>query len=114
AWPVSFFFGLDALLIYLAFRWNYADGRRRELIHVDRDGIRITQFDRIGRSRYKTFEPAWTRLIRTTDRRGGKHLALAVRGERTEIARFLNDDERDELGDVLDEALLAARGGIRI
>ena len=27
AWPVSGFLGLDVLLLYLAFRWNYRDGR---------------------------------------------------------------------------------------
>ena len=30
AWPVFGFLGLDVLLIYLAFRWNYRAARARE------------------------------------------------------------------------------------
>ncbi|MEM1307363.1 MAG: DUF2244 domain-containing protein [Pseudomonadota bacterium] len=114
AWPVSFFFGLDALLIYGAFRWNYADGAKREVIHVSRACIRVTQIDRKGRARYREWEPSWTRLSLTTDRRGGQHLALSERGDRTEIATFLNDEEREALGDMLSRALIEARGGARI
>ncbi len=34
AWPIFGFFGLDVLLIYLAFRWNYRSARAREEISV--------------------------------------------------------------------------------
>ena len=37
AWPVTGFLGLDVLLLYLAFRWNYRQARRAELIRLDHD-----------------------------------------------------------------------------
>ena len=35
AWPVTGFLGADVLLLYLAFRWNYRQGRRAEFIRLD-------------------------------------------------------------------------------
>ena len=35
AWPVTGFLGADVVLLYLAFRWNYRQGRRAEFIRLD-------------------------------------------------------------------------------
>lgn len=114
AWPVSFFFGVDALLVYGAFRLNYRDGRRRETIRVTQDAVTLTRYDTRGRSRYKTFEPAWVRVVLNETANGKTTIALAEKGAKTEFGGFLTDDERRDFSDQLARVLLEARGGARI
>jgi uncharacterized membrane protein len=38
AWPVLGFFGLDVLLVYIAFRLNYRSGRLYETLNSRRPG----------------------------------------------------------------------------
>ena len=42
AWPIVGFFGLDILLVQLAFRLNYRQARAREEIRVFRDRLTVT------------------------------------------------------------------------
>jgi uncharacterized membrane protein len=62
AWPVTGFFGLDVLLVYLAFRWNYRQGRRAELIRLDHEGLTVRRVEPSGRHREWRFEPYWVRV----------------------------------------------------
>src|SRR5262245_66677069 len=50
AWPVFGFFGLDVLLIYVAFRVNYRSGRRYETIDLSHDQLVLTRVHPSGRS----------------------------------------------------------------
>src|SRR6516165_9001863 len=43
AWPVTGFFGLDALLCYAAFRWNYRAARLSEQIDLAGRELRVTR-----------------------------------------------------------------------
>jgi uncharacterized membrane protein len=43
AWPVLGFFGLDVLLVWLAFKLSYRDGRRREIIQITAEEIRVAR-----------------------------------------------------------------------
>ena len=62
AWPVFGFLGLDVLLIYLAFRWNYRSGRVREEIEVSRVRLDIRKYAPSGRMETHQFNPFWTRF----------------------------------------------------
>ncbi len=114
AWPVTFFFGLDAGLIILAFHLNNRSARRRERVEVTREAITLTQVDVRGRSRYRTFNPAWVNVDLRQARDGRNQLAFHERGERVPFAQFLTDQERADFANLLKEALLEARGGPRI
>src|SRR6188508_3453786 len=43
AWPVIGFMGLDVLLIYVAFKLNYREGRLYEMIDLQEDALTVTR-----------------------------------------------------------------------
>lgn len=110
AWPVLGFFGLDVLIIYLAFRANYIAAREHETIEIDGGRLVLTQTDRRGRSRTVELNPYWAsvRLSEAVD--GRTRLALASHGREHVLGRFLTDDERRDLAGALRGALATARG----
>ena len=109
AWPVFGFFGLDVLLIYIAFRLNYRSGRAYELIELTPSLLTLTLVAPSGRQQSFEFNPYWVR-VRFSERPDGRtHLRLASHGREQEFARCLNDDERREFARVLENALAVAR-----
>jgi uncharacterized membrane protein len=109
AWPVSGFLGLDVLLLYLAFRWNYREGRCAELIRVDRDGLHVRQVKPDGRTREWRFEPHWVRVVIDEPPRHDSQLVLTSHGRALAIGAFLTAEERLEVAKALRAALLAHR-----
>ncbi len=109
AWPVFGFFGLDALLVYIAFRRNYRDARAFEQIDVTRDQLLVRQVSSLGRSVEHAFHPYWTRLI--VDRRswGIAGLLLTSSGRKLVIGRYLNPNDRESFARALDQAMARAR-----
>jgi uncharacterized membrane protein len=107
AWPVSGFLGLDVLLVYLAFRWNYREGRRAELIRLDREGLCVRQIGPDGRARDWRFEPYWVRV--TVDEGHDRRLLVGSRGRALAIGTFLTAEERVELARALRAALATHR-----
>src|SRR5262245_31831490 len=49
AWPVFGFYGLDVLLIYVAFRLNYRSGRAYEMVELTPAVLTFTRVDPSGR-----------------------------------------------------------------
>jgi uncharacterized membrane protein len=108
AWPVAGFAGLDVLLVWWAFRRNFADGRRAERIE-------ITPYEVILQRIIGGRAPQEVRFLRhkvrvelEEDRAreliGG--LFLRSGDMRTEIGRFLPPDERKSFAGVLRKALI--------
>jgi uncharacterized membrane protein len=114
AWPVTFFFGLDFLLIYWAFKLNYRDGKRYETIRVTRSAVTLTQVDARGASRYRDFPTTWVQIARGERKDGRFSLAFSDRGERIAFGDFLTDDERREFAEILGQAIFNARTGARV
>ena len=113
AWPVLGFFGLDVLIIYIAFQRNYRSGRQVETIEIDGGRMTLTQIDPAGKRRQFELNPYWVRVRLSEARNGRTHLALASHGRELGFARFLTDDERRDFARVLRGALVEARGGPR-
>jgi len=109
AWPVTGFFGLDVLLIYIAFKLNYRAARAFETIDITPQHFRLTRVDRRGRSQFLELNPYWVRVRLSEWPDGRTELRLASHGEEHAFGRFLNDDERREFADVLGAALSRAR-----
>ena len=109
AWPVFGFFGLDAALIYFAFRRNYLDARAYEQINLSRERLQVRRVSALGREVEYEFNPYWTRLL--IDRRswGIAALSLSSSGRRLAIGGFLNPNDRARFADSLSAALAAAR-----
>jgi uncharacterized membrane protein len=111
AWPVTGFLGLDVLLLYLAFRWNYRQARRAEFVRLDRDGLSVRRLEPDGRSQSWHFEPYWVRVGLEQVGRHDRSLVLRSHGRQLAIGAFLTQDERVELAHALDAALQEHRAG---
>ncbi len=109
AWPVFGFFGLDVLLVYVAFRLNYRAGRAYELVELNGNLLTVTRVSPRGERVTFDFNPYWVR-VRLAERPDGRtKLKLASHGRELELGLCLNDEERREFARVLDGALASAR-----
>jgi uncharacterized membrane protein len=114
AWPVFGFFGLDVLLIYIAFRLNYRSGRLYETVELTPASFTLTRVHPSGRQERFDCNPYWARVSLREWPDGRTALSVVSRGRELAFATFLTDGERRDLAEALKEALLAARGGVRI
>jgi uncharacterized membrane protein len=112
AWPVTGFLGLDILLLYLAFRWNYRDARRAEFVRLDRDGLSVRRLEPDGRSQSWRFEPYWVCVVLEQAGRHERRLVLRSHGRQVAIGAFLTQNERIELARALETALREHRAGV--
>src|ERR1700745_3634606 len=62
AWLVFGFFGLDVLLIYWAFKVNFARAKAREEIVVTASELQLRRISHRGRVIEWSFNPLWVRL----------------------------------------------------
>ena len=111
AWPVMGFFGLDVLLVYIAFKLNYRAARAYELVELTPHALKLTQISASGKSKSFEFNPYWVRVLFTERPDGGNNLKLVSHGRELECGRLLNDDERRDFAEALSSALDAARVG---
>ena len=109
AWPVTGFFGLDVLLLLLAFRWNYRQARRAELIRLDQQGLTVRRVEPDGREREWRFEPYWVRVGFDDPPRYDSELILSSHGRHLVLGAFLTVPERLEVARALRAALAAHR-----
>ncbi len=114
AWPVFGFFGLDLLLVYVAFRLNYRSGRLYETVEIDPAETRVTRVHPSGREERHAFATAWVRINLREGAQGRTQLSLSHHRREVVFGRFLTDDERRDFTGALECALLEARGGVRI
>jgi uncharacterized membrane protein len=114
AWPVLGFFGLDVLVIYIAFRLNYRSGRLYETLDLTPARLVLTRVHPSGRQERFDCNPYWARVNLREWPDGRTALSVVSRGTELAFGSFLTDDERRDLAGALKEALLAARGGARI
>ena len=112
AWPVFGFFGLDVLLLYVAFRMNYRAARAREEVAVSRLAVDIRQVAPSGRAREHRFNPFWARFnVARHDEIGITSMRVEGEGRSVAIGSFLNPDDRDSFAAAFNQALARARGG---
>ena len=112
AWPVFGFFGLDVLLIYLAFRANFRSARAYEEVTVTAAELTLRQVSHRGRVREWTLNPLWVKLERIVHEEFGiERLFLVSHGRRLPIAAFLGPGEKAGFARALSSALGEARRG---
>ncbi len=109
AWPVLGFFGLDVLLIYVAFKLNYRSGKAHEIVELSPDLLRITQVAATGLSSFEDFNPYWARVRLAHMPDGHTDLKISSHGRDFSFGKLLNDEERKDFAQALETALTAAR-----
>jgi uncharacterized membrane protein len=112
AWPVFGFFGLDVLLVYVAFRANYRAARAREEISVSRVALDITKTAPSGRTMRHRFNPFWARFsVARHAEIGITRMLVEAQGNSVSIGGFLNPDDRESFAAAFSRALATAKSG---
>ncbi|HMM92580.1 DUF2244 domain-containing protein [Bradyrhizobium sp.] len=113
AWPIFGFFGLDALVIYWAFRINFRSASATEDILVTPSELRVRRVSHRGHLIEWSFNPLWVQLEQTGDPEFGiEHLYLVSRGRRLVIGHFLGPEEKASFAKALLAALQTAKRGV--
>jgi uncharacterized membrane protein len=110
AWPVFGFFGLDVLLVYVAFRLNYRAARAREEVSVSRTALDIIKTAPSGSTKRHHFNPFWARLsIARHEEIGITGMLVEGQGSSVSIGGFLNPDDRESFAAAFSQALATAK-----
>ncbi|WP_025897587.1 DUF2244 domain-containing protein [Sneathiella glossodoripedis] len=100
AWPVFGFFGLDVLLIYWAFKWNFRSGRCCEIIEITNGKLVIKKIAVGGQEKRWAMDTYWSKVDFKN-----KRILVSCRGTQHEIGEFLVPDEKEEVFNNLSAAL---------
>ena len=112
AWPIFGFFGLDVLLVYLAFRANYRAAAAYEEISVTPSELKVRKVTHRGAVSEWTLNPVWVRLDRQVHEEFGiERLFLVSHGRRLPIAAFLDPQEKESFAAALAAAIGEAKRG---
>lgn len=112
AWPVFGFFGLDVLLVYVAFRLNYRAARASEEVSVSRTSLDITKTAPSGCTEAHHFNPFWARFsVARHQEIGITGMAVEGQGKNVPIGSFLNPDDRESFATAFARALATAKRG---
>jgi uncharacterized membrane protein len=110
AWPVMGFFGLDALLIYGAFKLNYRAARRFEIVEITPADLKLIRVHPGGHREEIALNPYWARPHLAERPDGANRLYLRSHGRYYSVGSFLTNDERRDLAGALGRALADVRG----
>lgn len=105
AWPVSGFFGLEAILLGTAFWLNHRSARAFEAIGLTSGELTVERVNSVGRRRLWSFQAGWLRLRPVL--RNGRHTGIELRshGRRLIIGAFLPPDDIPRLAADLGRAI---------
>ncbi|KAA0971711.1 DUF2244 domain-containing protein [Aureimonas fodinaquatilis] len=112
AWPVFGYFGLDVLLLWLAFRYNNRAALASEEVSISRTLLLIRKTSPRGKVQEITYNPFWTRFdVRRHHEYGVTHMAVSGSGNTTEIGAFLNPEDRETFATEFGRALATTKLG---
>lgn len=110
AWPVFGFCGLEFVLVYVAFRVNYRDGRAVERLRLSDSALEVRRVDGRGRARGAwRLQPNWLRVTIDDPPGHDSQLVLSSHGRDVVVGAFLTPEERLDLARALRRAIDAWR-----
>src|SRR5690606_3127007 len=80
AWPVVGYFGLDVLLVYLAFRASYRSGLAAERVELTEAELTVSREEPAKPPRVWTFQPFWLRVTMDDPPRHDSQVTLSSHG----------------------------------
>jgi len=111
AWPIAGFAGLDVLLIWWAFRVNFADARKLERISITEHELVLDRLSEKYPPQQQRFVRRWVRVELEEDHDReliGSFLLVSGR-TRVAVGEFLAPEERKSLAMALKSALAIPR-----
>src|SRR6202043_3888749 len=112
AWPVCGFFGLDVLLIYVAFRLSYRSARQRETLRLAEEEFPVERVGIRGDRRFWRFQPFWLRVIYEEHPDQSNRLSVTSHGKSLPIGTFLPAPVRRDVAVSLRDALARWRAAL--
>jgi uncharacterized membrane protein len=111
AWPIAGFAGLDVLLVWWAFRVNFADARKRERISITEHELVLDRESEKHPPQQQRFVRRWVRVELEEDLERELIGRLLLVSGRTKVAvgEFLAPEERKTLAEALKSALAIPR-----
>ncbi len=109
AWPVFGFFGLDAVLIFIAFKINYRSARIYETIRLTEENLTVVRVNASGRVQRWSFQPYWLKVDIEDSPHQDSKLMLTSHGKSLVIGSFLTPHERLDFARALETALYKLR-----
>jgi len=109
-WPILGFMGLDFLLIYWAFKSNYASAKAYEDVEVSRRHVALTKVSHKGRETRHDFPQFGTRLeLDRHEEIGITQMRIANRDRAVQFGYFLNPADRQSFATAFAGALSRAK-----
>jgi uncharacterized membrane protein len=105
AWPVIGFNGADIALAVFLLWLNVRAARQHETILLGESGLYITRTDERGRMVQFCLPPYWLNVVLKERAGTVPKLLLTTRGQMTEIARQLGEEQKRDLAAALTRAL---------
>jgi uncharacterized membrane protein len=112
AWPVCGFFGLDVLLVYVAFRLSYRSARQRETLRLADEEFTVERIGIRGDRRFWRFQPFWLRVVYEEHPDESNRLSVTSHGKSLAIGAFLPAPVRRDVAQSLREALARWRASL--
>src|ERR1043166_8011395 len=95
AWPVMGFFGLDVLLVYIAFKVSYRSAAAYEQVTMTSSTLTVRKVSHRGKVAEWTLNPVWVRLQREGHEEFGiQRLFLVSHGRRLPIPALPRPPEK--------------------
>jgi uncharacterized membrane protein len=112
AWPVCGFFGLDVLLVYVAFRLSYRSARQRETLRLADEEFTVERVGIRGDRRLWRFQPFWLRVVYEEHPDDSNRLSVTSHGKSLAIGTFLPAPVRRDVAVALRDALARWRAAL--
>ena len=109
AWPVIGFFGLDIVLVWLAFKLSYRQGRQVETVQINPQELRVTRQWPSGHCTQYRMAPAWARVDVRGKGKSDVQICLSAMGKHLIVGTQLSPKEREDLAQALESALGRAK-----
>ena len=106
AWPVISFFGLDILLIYIAFKINYKSAKKTEKITLTHQELIVERQKLFGGSNSWKFKPPhWVKVTIKSHSNSSSRVVLSSHGEAIFIGDSVSEIERIETANKIKDGL---------
>lgn len=109
AWPVIGFLGLEILIVWYAFKWNYRTGQLVETVAITPQQVDVTRTDWRGRTTTTRLDGAWIKAELEIQEKKRGRLYLRQHAHKLEIGAFMPPSEKPSLAKALNAAFSRLR-----
>tara|TARA_A100001037_G_scaffold299826_1_gene326242 strand:- start:1882 stop:2409 length:528 start_codon:yes stop_codon:yes gene_type:complete len=105
AWPISGFFCIEFIVLYLAFRACSKKLQRKEIISLRPHNLTIERITANGTKSSWHFQPYWLRITLRNQNSNQGQLVFSSGGQSVQVGSFLSKNDQISLAAALQEAL---------